>query len=218
MADDSTLAQTRRALHGVAELLLAGPQHAASGTIRLRPLRGGFGTVATPDVRVEGTAVVAGERRVEIGGSTPRQLAQALGIEPHDPSKLYHDSSGVSLDDVLDVDVEAADVIATAYALGDDALKTFGADAGGSAGSTSGDVTPVLWPEHFDLGITVDEVNYGVSPGDGGVPVPYMYVGPWKPPAIDDYWNQPYGAARELPDSADEIVAFFEESRRRLAQ
>jgi len=206
MADDSPLAQTRRALHGVAELLLAGPQHAASGTIRLRPVPAGFGTVAAPDVRVEGTAVVAGERRAEIGGSTPRQLAEALGIDPHDPSHLYHDSSGVGLDDVLEVDGEAAERVAAAYALGDAALRSFSGE------------TPVLWPEHFDLGITVDEVNYGVSPGDSSVPVPYMYVGPWKPPAIDDYWNQPYGAARELPDSAEEIEAFFEESRRRLAQ
>jgi hypothetical protein len=23
---------------------------------------------------------------------------------------------------------------------------------------------PVLWPEHFDLGIKLDEVNFGVSP------------------------------------------------------
>ena len=206
MCTDTTLAETRRSLHGVAELLLAGPQHEASGTIRLRTLPGGFGTVAAPDVRVEGTAVVAGDRRAEIGGRTPRQLAEALGIDPHDPSPLYRDGSGVGLDDVLDIDAGAADRIATAYALGDEALTRFS------------DVTPVLWPEHFDLGITVDEVNYGVSPGDSGVPVPYMYVGPWNPPAIDDYWNQPYGAARELPDSADEILAFFEESRRRLAQ
>ena len=206
MPTDSALAQTRRSLHGVAELLLAGPQHAASGTIRLRPLPGGFGTVEVPDLRVEGTAVVAGDRRADIDGRTPRQLAEALGIEPHDPSHLYHDSSGVGLDEVLDVDGEAAQRIAVAYAQGDAALRAFGP------------VTPVLWPEHFDLGVTLDEVNYGISPGDGSVPVPYMYVGPWNPPAVDDYWNQPYGAARELPGTVEEIVAFFEESRRRLAQ
>ena len=38
---------------------------------------------------------------------------------------------------------------------------------------------PVLWPEHFDLAIDVDEVNYGVSPGDGYHGAPYAYVGPW---------------------------------------
>ena len=206
MLDDSTLTQTRRALHGVAELLLAGPQHAASGTIRLRAVPGGFGTVAAPDVRVEGTAIVTGDRRAEIDGRTPRRLAEALGIEAHDPSHLYHDSSGVGLDDVLGVDDGTAQRIAAAYALGDAALMAFG------------EANPVLWPEHFDLGITVDEVNYGVSPGDSGVPVPYMYVGPWAPPPPDDFWNQPYGAARELPGSVAEVLEFFEEGRRRLSR
>ena len=41
--------------------------------------------------------------------------------------------------------------------------------------------TPVLWPEHFDVGITLDKVNYGVSPGDDDIPEPYAYVGPWTP-------------------------------------
>ena len=40
---------TRRALHGVAEYLLAGPQYRASGTIRLRVSDGGFATVAEPE-------------------------------------------------------------------------------------------------------------------------------------------------------------------------
>ena len=26
--------------------------------------------------------------------------------------------------------------------------------------------TPVLWPEHFDVAIRVDDANFGVSPGD----------------------------------------------------
>ena len=37
----------------------------------------------------------------------------------------------------------------------------------------------VLWPEHFDVGIDANEVNYGVSPGDASCPEPYAYVGPW---------------------------------------
>jgi glucose 1-dehydrogenase len=35
----------------------------------------------------------------------------------------------------------------------------------------------VLWPEHLDLAVTVDAVNYGVSPGDDAVPAPYLYGG-----------------------------------------
>ena len=39
MAD---LVATRRSLHAVAELLLAGPQYADSGTIKLRPTPSGL--------------------------------------------------------------------------------------------------------------------------------------------------------------------------------
>ena len=38
---------------------------------------------------------------------------------------------------------------------------------------------PVLWPEHFDVAATEDEVNYGVSAGDDYHPTPYAYLGPW---------------------------------------
>ena len=40
--DPGTLTATMLALHGVAELLLAGPQYRASGTIRLRVEPGGL--------------------------------------------------------------------------------------------------------------------------------------------------------------------------------
>lgn len=204
MADDHS---TRRSLHGVAELLLAGPQHAATGEISLKPTPGGFGTTHTPDLRVEGTDLVAGDRRVAIDGRTPRQLGDALGIVPTGLRHVYHDGSGVTEDEVLSVDSEAARRIATAYAVGEAALRAFAPTE-----------TPILWPEHFDLGISVGEVNYGVSPGDGHVAEPYAYVGPWQPPTQDDFWNAPFGAVRklaELPD-ADAVLAFFEAGRARL--
>ena len=199
------LETTRRSLHGVAELLLAGPQHAECSEISLRPVPGGFGTTHTPDLRVEGTEVVFGDRRAAIDGQTPRLLAEALGIEPRDLAQVYHDGSGVSLDDVLSIDARSAARIVTAYHLGDAALRAIAAEQ-----------TPILWPEHFDIGITDAEVNYGVSPGDGFIGVPYMYVGPWTPRPVDDFWTQSFGAARELPDTVEEIVAFFEDGRRRL--
>jgi hypothetical protein len=208
MPDDDVLASTRRALHGVAELLLAGPQHAACGKITLRPLPGGFGTTHTPDLRVEGTAVVAGDRQAEIDGHSARELAEALGIAAADLAHVYSDGSGVGLDDRLEVDPDAADRIARAYAVGDLALRKLAPDQ-----------TPILWPEHFDIGMALDaeRLNFGVSPGDGALGVPYMYAGPWDPPPVDDFWNQPFGAARELPDSVEDVVAFFEESRQRLS-
>jgi hypothetical protein len=41
---------------------------------------------------------------------------------------------------------------------------------------------PVLWPEHFDVAATDDDVNYGVSTGDDYHPTPYAYVGPRSKP------------------------------------
>jgi hypothetical protein len=206
--DADTYSVTRRALHGVAELLLAGPQHAACGKITLRPVPGGFGTTHTPDLRVEGAAVLAGDQRAEVDGITACELGEKVGIVPQGLSHVYHDGSGVGLDDVLRVDPGAAERVADAYAIGDAALRAFAPDQ-----------TPILWPEHFDLGIALgdEQANYGISPGDATIPDPYMYVGPWSPPPADDYWNQPFGAARALAATAEDVVAFFEEARLRLA-
>lgn len=33
--------------------------------------------------------------------------------------------------------------------------------------------TPILWPEHFDVAILLDNTSYGVSPGDGFHVAPY---------------------------------------------
>lgn len=206
-ANDPNFAETRRSLHGVAELLLAGPQHAACAEISLRPVDGGFGTTHEPDIRVVGVEVVTEERRSPIDGLTPGRIAEALGIEPAGLGEVYHEGSGVGPDDLLSVDAEAAARLATAYAVGDAALRAIAPDE-----------TPILWPEHFDIAISADEVNYGVSPGDGFLGEPYAYVGPWTPPEQDDFWNASFGAARPLADlpDADAIVAFFEEGRARL--
>ncbi|ETK32290.1 hypothetical protein [Microbispora sp. ATCC PTA-5024] len=75
-------------------------------------------------------------------------------------------------------------------------------------------LTPVLWPEHFDLAVTLDEVNYGISPGDGHLPEPYAYVGPWTP-RTGPFWNAPFGASRPLRElgGAEAVRAFFEQGR-----
>ena len=78
---------------------------------------------------------------------------------------------------------------------------------------------PTLWPEHFDIGITMAEINYGVSPGDALIGEPYAYVGPWQVPA-GAFWNQPFGAARPLGQltSPQAILEFFLEGRRIAAR
>jgi len=118
---------------------------------------------------------------------------------------VYDGGPKVAPDEVLAVDEGAAATLAGAFALGDAALRAFAPDQ-----------RPVLWPEHFDVGITVGRVNYGVSPGDEHRPAPYAYVGPWEVPA-GDFWNEPFGAARDLDafGDAEELAAWFREGQRR---
>lgn len=202
------LVSTRRSLHAVAELLLAGPQHATSGTIKLAPTLNGFGCTAAPGARVQGGDLLLDGRAARLDGRTIADLGRELGLEPHSLAHVYSDSVELTVEEVLSVDDEAADEIARAFAVGDVALKAFAAEA-----------TPVLWPEHFDLGITVDDVNYGVSPGDRAMPEPYLYVGPHEgPPSDDGYWNTPFGAATPAgrTSTQDDAVAFFSEGRQRV--
>jgi hypothetical protein len=201
--NDDTLIRTRRALHGVAEMLLAGPQYAAGNGIRLRAVPGGFATVSAPDIRVDGAHLVSPDVRVPIRG-TYADLGRALGVHARRLADVYTGGPVMSPDDVVDVDPEAAGVLADAFATGAAALGEFAPDQ-----------EPVLWPEHFDLGITIAEVNYGISPGDDEIPAPYAYVGPHSP-RTGPFWNEPFGAARsmrDLPDVAD-LVGFFREGER----
>jgi len=71
-----------------------------------------------------------------------------------------------------------------------------------------------LWPEHFDLGSTLGEINFGFSPGDDAISHPYAYVGPWTPKE-GSFWNQPFGATRTNGEltTVDQALAFFEEGR-----
>jgi hypothetical protein len=201
--DEQVLVTTRKSLHAVAEMVIAGPQHRAAGTIRLRITPGGFAGVKSP-LRVEGTELVWDGGRTPLRGSC-RGLAAAAGVDAGPPVGLYHDTSGVDPDEPLAVDAAAAQLLADWFARGDAGLRAFAAD-----------VEPVLWPEHFDLGIADEpgEVNYGISPGDAGHPQPYAYVGPWTP-REGEFWNAPFGAlrgAQELPDAAA-VTTFFEEGR-----
>lgn len=198
------LEHTRRTLHGVAELVLAGPQYAVSQSIRLRVTPGGFGTVSAPDLRVEGLELVTPSSRLPLTG-TFADLARAAGVEPRPLRDVYLDGPGVSDGDVVEVHPDAVAVVLAAFSRGDAAMRTFAPDQ-----------EPVIWPEHFDIGISVDEVNYGVSPGDAHLGNPYAYIGPWSA-REGDFWNTPFGAARPLAELCDHnaLVAFFREGAAR---
>jgi hypothetical protein len=205
--DPDTFERTRRSLHGLAELVLAGPQYEHSEDIRLRATDGGFGTVAEPDIRIDGVELVVGGSRHPLDG-TVAEIAARAGITPRALSDVYSDGSGLTVEDEVSIDADAAAEIASAYSRGDAALRAF-----------SSAEEPVLWPEHFDVGISVDEVNYGVAPGDSHVAEPYAYVGPWTQRS-GSFWNMPFGAVRpmrDLPDAAA-VEAFFHEGARRAAE
>jgi hypothetical protein len=209
-APTPTLAATRRTLHGIAELVLAGPQYRAGGEIRLRVLPGGFGTVFEPSLRVDRDHLVVGDSadRLALAGHSYAELAAAAGVEAGAPADLYSDGSGVRPGEPIALDATAAETIQRAFADGDRALRLLAPDA-----------EPVLWPEHFDVAITLREVNYGVSPGDGYLAEPYAYVGPHHP-RRGSFWNAPFGAARRVAalGDADAILAFFREGRSRASE
>jgi hypothetical protein len=210
MSNDATpaLLATRRALHCVAELVLAGPQHDRDGTIRLRAMPGGFGTVTDPALRVRGGRAVGPRGEVEIDGRTAAEVAAAVGVAPRPLTDVYSGGPNVPSDERLRVDGDAAARLADVFAVGNEALSAFAPAE-----------QPVIWPEHFDIGITVGEVNYGLSPGDAWSPAPYAYVGPWSVPA-GDFWNAPFGATRPVTEgtTVEQVVAFFREGRDVAAQ
>jgi hypothetical protein len=207
--DHTRLDATRRTLHGVAELLLAGPQYRRAGTIQLLVCPGGFRTVAEPRVRVDGVDLVIGgaggaERRLPMAGRTYAALAADAGVDVGAPAGVYKDGSGVQPDDVLELDPDAARWLADCWAAGDTALRRLSTEQ------------PILWPEHFDVGVLADGVGYGVSPGDGYVAEPYAYVSP-PTPRRGAFWNMPFGAARPMRElghaDPDSVLAFFTEGR-----
>ena len=203
-----SLLATRRALHCVAELVLAGPQYDTSGTIRLRVTPGGFGTVKEPDVGVRGGRVVGPQGESGIDGRTAAEIAAAVGVTARPLSDLYSGGPNVPADEVLHASDEEAAVLADVLAVGNEALSAFAPEH-----------EAVIWPEHFDIGLSVDEVNYGVSPGDDFSPTPYAYVGPWSVPQ-GEFWNAPFGAYRGVSDetTVEQLLSFFREGRAAVAQ
>lgn len=216
LTSSRALAETRESWHRVAEHVLAAAQFADAGTIRLRPFPGGFATATGVGGRL---LAVVGERIVVVDGgefdarplTTLGAAAAFVGVSVGLRGS-YEPATSADPDEPLHVDVASARCLADWFALGDAALRHFAEHLGHPT-------APVLWPEHFDLGITVDDVNYGVSPGDRAMPEPYLYVGPHEgPPSDDGYWNTPFGAATPAgrTSTQDDAVAFFSEGRHRV--
>jgi hypothetical protein len=125
---------------------------------------------------------------------------------------VYSLATPLEPDAPLAIDAEAAAVIHGLFALTDAALATWARRHAALQPSAA-----QLWPEHFDLAITMAEVNYGGSPGDDDHPGPYLYVGPWSLDGLTgELWNESFGASQTLEEirSPDDAVGFFEAGRR----
>ncbi|HKY13944.1 MAG TPA: hypothetical protein VJM33_03395 [Microthrixaceae bacterium] len=216
------LVSTRRSLHQLAEHVLAADLHRHTGRIGLRASAGGLATPTYDHegrprrVRIEGTTLVVddgGEQR-SAPISTLRAAARLLDIEPGGPAGVYPLSTPLEPDAPLDVDPVAARMIAEWFSIVDRALERFAA--------AHGDDSPTerrLWPEHFDLALSMGEANYGGSPGDDGHDLPYLYVGPWSP-REGEFWNEPFGASRSWKANLDrdDAVGFLDEGHDRLTR
>jgi hypothetical protein len=210
MADgfDGIYVDTRRQLRGVAESLIAGPQYRASGTIRLAVRPDGFTGVSIP-IAVHGTDLVLPNGSVALDGPVS-EIAADLDSGP--PDGVYDVVDPLPTDAVLNLDAAAAEWIHRSHYAGGHAIK-----------NVLPTQHPVLWPEHFDVAATEDEVNYGVSAGDDYHPTPYAYVGPWAQRS-GRFWNAPFGATYPLnpADDVDELTSnisdFFERGRREVSK
>lgn len=198
-----TYVATRRQLRGVAESLIAGPQYRAAGTIRLAVRADGFVGVELP-LAVHGTEFCWQDGAAPLQGRAA-DLASAADVTFGPPDGVYAIVDPLAADAVLDVDPVAAELVHRCLYAGGYALK-----------QVLQEQHPVLWPEHFDVAVTENEVNYGVSAGDDFHPLPYVYVSPWTA-RTGEFWNAPFGAYRPLnighdvDELAVDIVAFLNE-------
>jgi|SRR5471032_719578 hypothetical protein len=201
--DPAEFAATRRRLHGIGECLMAGPQRRAGGRFTLRVTPGGFATTGSPALRLDGADLIVGEStRVAIAG-TFADLADALGVDFGPPPDAYPDGSEASATDDVSLDAASARLIQDWYLLADAALRVMAPRQ-----------TPILWPEHFDVAILLDDTSYGASPGDAFHAAPYAYVSGGD--HVDsDFWNAPFGAIRahEEMHTIEDLVTFWREAQ-----
>ena len=227
LLDLDTFISTRRALHCVAEHVVAKARYVDDGEIRLTASSGGF---ATPLLADNGRVWVDADELVVDGPRGPRwhhlttiaEAAAFVGVEPGFPSELYAPATPLHLDEPLRLDRHAAEALTAWNAFCAELLDFFATEIADANPSPL-----ILWPEHFDQAFYTEDsdepfrANYGASPGDDGHPEPYLYVGPWGTPAKDEFWNashfhgavMPISSLAAAADSATMALQFFRTGR-----
>lgn len=214
VTQNSTLVSTRRALHAVAEHVLAGDLWRNTGRIGLRLTDGGFGQ---PEVLIDGERRrlrIDLDRIVVLRGDVEEwealtTLADAAAFSQAmvgAPAGVYVPETSLDPDASLGVDPGSARQLADWFALVNAALEEFRRRHAVDAPSMV-----QLWPEHFDLACSMSEINFGGSPGDAEHDVPYLYVAPWSV-VPSELWNESWGVSAPWTAVCDvrNAVAFLE--------
>jgi hypothetical protein len=207
---------TRAALHALAEHVLAPARYREDHHVGLRPTEHG---IETPPVgRKERVVGVRGDRLYVQENGRERQTeittlgaaGRFVGIEPGVPDGLWKPVTQYRPTAALAVEAEVVEQLAQWFLLVGTALAELNEQTGGG-------LEPVqLWPEHLDLATSGDQVNYGGSPGDDLIEMPYLYVGPWDHPVSDEpFWNTSFGAALPIAEvtSVEAANQFFRTGR-----
>ena len=192
---------TRNALHAVAEHVMGAASYAAIQRIGLRANESGF---ATQDLNghtltLSGPFLTDGDRSVALPGSTLRGVADWAGIVPGAPAAVYTPTTPLDLDAPLAIDAECAVMVGEWFA-GMQIVLT----------SVFPNEVIQLWPEHFDLATSVDEANYGASPGDEHISEPYIYYGPWS----GGFTPMPYSELVKAGNPMAAAEGFFQRGKR----
>jgi hypothetical protein len=158
-----SLAETRVALHRVAEEVISPARAEANGKIGLRYTFRGFGTpffAADEQIRVEGSELIS------IRG----------GVQDRKP---------------LGVDPQASYFLGDWYGFATSVLEELRFEADRASDPSRVQLWPEHFDIALEVGSEAASARaaYGFSPGDEQHPEPYVYVAPWSAPAPGELWN-----------------------------
>ncbi|MGH9011992.1 MAG: hypothetical protein ACRDYF_19420 [Acidimicrobiia bacterium] len=215
-------AETKEAMRRLACYVLSPARKTANGKIGLRYTYRGFGTPffgADEQLRVEGPSLIRqrGESAELIPITSLAEAAAFAGVSLSEDPGVGSDLPGLGDPDAaLPIDPSAAAGLGDWYGFSASVLEAFRAELK-AAGRACGRVQ--IWPEHFDMGCSIEGVNFGCSPGDGFLAEPYVYVGPWDTDGLRDggFWNASFGAVlpyKELLVASDQRDTALEFLRR----
>ena len=191
-------AETRDALHRVAEHVIAPRRHLANGKIGLRYTYRGFGTPFFDDdhqVRVEDGELVDRNRRRPL--TTLAAAAELRGRRAGQGHRRLHpDHARASPTPPSPSTSTPPGPWATGSASSPPSSSSSGRRRAPTTRRPGSSCGPSTSTSPSTSAPTADRANFGGSPGDAEHPEPYLYVGPWdRRPREGDFWNEPFGAS-----------------------